>query len=215
MALDTRYFGEYAIFQPADRSKSYVLMGSDNIVGDRYDIVFERKDDEMLAWLVNRFGATVGVFDANVSRRLNIMRARGWTMRAVLSYVGFDAGEDTNIYWGEAAIIANDPLYDAEVEVFVRGIGEKLAKSTRPDIDLSTNGIDQMLAAGGNWLPSKNLGRPNLGERSAVAKDSMSFSEQMVEKARANHPGCYVGGVVMVVAIVAVLFLLFKACSWI
>ena len=215
MALDTRYFGEYAVFQPADRSKSYALMGADNIVGDRYDIVFERKDDEMLAWLVNRFGATVGVFDANVSRRLNIMRARGWSMRALLSYVGFDAGEDKNVYWGEAAIIANDPLYDTEIEVFAAGIGEKLTKGTRPDVDLSTNGIDQMLAAGGKWLPTRNLSRPHLGDGSAVAKDSVSFSEQMVEKARANHPGCYVGGVVMVAAIVVVLLLLFKACSWI
>ena len=213
MPLDNRYFGEYATFRPANRDDGFALMGADNIIGDVYTIEFVSDGEDMLAWMVSRFDKRVGHFNANVSRRLNILRARGWTIRAVLSYVAFTTDEDEGYYWGEAGIIANDPRYDEAVGNFIAKIGDKLTRSQRLDIDLGTSGVDQMIAANGDWLPSKVLGSPKLEKGSAVVKDSRSLNDAVVEEARKSNPGCYVASAVLVVVLIVVIVLIIKACS--
>ena len=57
------YFGTYARFDTASKKEGSLLVGADNLVGDRYDIEFVTADGVTTAWMRNRFGARTGFFD--------------------------------------------------------------------------------------------------------------------------------------------------------
>ena len=83
------YFGTYARFETSSKKEGSALVGADNLVGDRFDIEFLTEDGVTTAWMRNRFGALAGFFDENLSRRLAIMKARGWKLQALLSFVAY------------------------------------------------------------------------------------------------------------------------------
>ena len=49
------YYGAYARFTTPDKKIGATLMGSDNLVGDRYAIEFRVEGGNPVPWLRNRF----------------------------------------------------------------------------------------------------------------------------------------------------------------
>lgn len=93
-----RYFGSYARFDTKSKKDAAPLLGADNAVGDAFDIVFLSEEGVSVAWLKNRFDRLVGFFNAEFSRKLHILSARGWTVKAFLSFVAYtDSPEQASI----------------------------------------------------------------------------------------------------------------------
>ena len=189
---DMRYSGKYAEFSTKDKKEGSILNGADCLVGDVFEIVFKTEDNIDIAWMRNRFGDDVAFFDPRTSRELAIMNARGWSLRAILSFVAYTSDPKPESYWGEAAIIGNNPQYDDEVNAFVRNVGKLMADGQRPNINLEKAGIDQLISSGGAWTPKKSATRPKMKPGTAIVKDHLLPSERVVEKSRERKPGCYI-----------------------
>lgn len=209
--MDQRYRGFYARFEAPSKKIGAILTGADSLVGDRFEVLFKVEDGVTVAWLKNRFGAEVGFLNAEDSRKLQLASARDWTICALLSYVAYSDSPDPGIYWGEAAFICFDPKYDEECQTFVEKVGAKLADGVRPQIDLGSQGIDKIMEAKGNWLPSKNLPRPKTKTGTAILKSRRTTSEKMIEQGRAGNKGCYfVSYAFIVIVVVLVAYFVLK-----
>ena len=114
-----QYFGTYHRFETPSKKDAALLLGADNLVGDKYDIEFVTESGQRAAWLRNRFGAKIGFFDADFSRQLSVIVARGWTVQAVLSFVAYTDRPAPGRYWGEVAVICFDPALEDAFGPFV------------------------------------------------------------------------------------------------
>lgn len=186
-----RYFGQYARFDTVSKKDAAALLGADNLVGDRYEVVFKRDDDAITAWLRNRFGAEVGFFDIDTSRQLNVLNARGWDIRAVLSFVAYTDAPEPGHYWGHAALICNEPGLAEPFDAFAAGIGTSLGDGRQPDIDLGEQGVSQVLESNGSWVPKKSVPYPDKENGTAILKRRRKLSEKVIEQGRKGNKGCY------------------------
>ena len=103
-----QYSGTYESFDTPSKKDAAVLLGADNLVGDKYRVDIELENGEHRAWLVNRFDKRIGFFDASFSRKLSILQARGFEIIALLSFVAYTDHPDPGYYWGEMAVIGYD-----------------------------------------------------------------------------------------------------------
>lgn len=84
-----QYFGTYHRFETPSKKDAALLLGADNLVGDKYDIEFVTESGQRAAWLRNRFGAKIGFFDARLlaaaerHRRPRLDRAGGAFLRGL------------------------------------------------------------------------------------------------------------------------------------
>ena len=200
---DMRYSGKYAEFKTTSKKDGGVLISADCLVGDVFDIVFKTEDNIDIAWMRNRFGDDVAFFDPRTSRELAIMKARGWTLRALLSFVAYTSSPEPQRYWGEAALICNNVQYDEQVNTFVKNVGKKMADGARPNINLEKTGIDELIASNGEWTPKKTVSMPKMNAGTAIVKDKLLASEKVVEQSRARKPGCYVVSWAFILVVVA------------
>ena len=122
------------------------LLGADNLVGDKYDIEFVTESGQRAAWLRNRFGAKIGFFDADFSRQLSVIVARGWTVQAVLSFVAYTDRPAPGRYWGEVAVICFDPALEDAFGPFVDNLSRRLADGVRPEVELGEQGVAKVVA---------------------------------------------------------------------
>ena len=74
--MGNRYFGTYETFKTPSQKEGGALMGSDNLVGDRYSIELEMEEGAHRAWVVNRFGKRIGFFEPGSSR---CCAPKGWS----------------------------------------------------------------------------------------------------------------------------------------
>ena len=188
---DLRYFGTYARFETESKKDAAVLIGADSLVGDLFDIEFDTREGRIVAWIVNKFGARVCYIDGDVVRDLNIARARSWNLRAILSFVAFTDTPDPGFYWGQVAIICNDPRYDEAVDAFVGRVQKLLADGVRPDVDLGAQGIDRMLANDGSWMTESRVPFPEKTHGTVILKSRLKTSEKLIEQGRKGNKGCY------------------------
>ncbi|MGI6105239.1 MAG: hypothetical protein ACOYD7_03490 [Raoultibacter sp.] len=200
---ETRYFGEYARFETSSKKDAAQLMSADNLVGDCYEIVFVAEDGERVAWIKNRFDKMVGFFNSKISRELAFCEARGFTMRAYLSFVAFSDNPKPGFYWGEVALVCYSPKEEA-LELFAKNIEREITKGNRPKIDLGTQGITQVIDSKGSWIPTKQSPRPKLDGSTAYVKTKRSTTEKLVEQGRAGNKGCSIASWVFLIAIIAV-----------
>ena len=200
---DLRYFGTYARFDTKSKKDAAVLLGADSLVGDRYDIVFEQQDGQTIAWFRNKFGANAGFLDAATSRRLSICKARSWTMRAYLSFVAFTDSPEPGHYWGQVAIVCNDPRYDNAVDAFCERVAALLADGVRPDVSLSASGIDSVLVNDGSWMTEARTPMPDSKHGTVVLKRRRSTSEKLIEQGRKGNKGCYVFSWAVIIIVIA------------
>ena len=189
--FDTRYLGTYAKATCPDKKMVGLLMGADTLVGDEFELFFKTENGDPVAWVRNRFGDEIGSFDRNISYRLSAIQADGWTIRVDLAFIGVSEGKESNQYWAMMGIVGSSPRYSEEVDVFFKKVCEQHMNGIRPDLELNTASIDQMLAAKGNWLPSKNVLDTISKKKGVIVKGERSLSEKIVEQGRAGNKGCY------------------------
>ena len=207
------YFGRFVRFDTVSKKEATQLVGSDNLVGDVYEIEFRLQDRLSVAWLKNRFGVTVGFFDQQVSRQLSIFEARGWKICAILALVAFTEDPDPGHYWGECALICYDPQESDTFDVFLAGIAKRIAEGMRPDVDLNAPSVAKVLESQGSWSPMQYRSLPKQDRGTVFIKTRRSIKEKLVEQARAGNKGCYIANWVVLLAIAGGLFFLLRACG--
>ncbi len=208
-----RYFGTYARFETVSKREAAALLGADNLVGDAFDIVFETNDGTTVAWMKNRFGALIGFFDPALSRQLKIFSARGWKLRAMLSFLAFTDAPKPGHYWGQAAVMCYDTTYEHMFDIFVEGVAKRLAAGTRPDIALGEKGADSVIESNGSWIPKDTVRLPNEEEGTVIVKASRKLSERLIEQSRSGNKGCYVASWVFLLVVVAAALFGLKSCG--
>ena len=211
--MDNRYFGAYETFETPSSKEGGALMGSDNLVGDRYSLDFEMEGGAHRAWVVNRFGRRIGFFDAQASRRLQLQRARGLKLVALLSYVGFRREGKAGSYFGECAVMGYHPAYEEPFSRFLDGVGSRLGDGVRPQVDLGEEGAARIIETEGEWQPKQVLGAPQLPEGSVVMKQRRSLADKAVEQGRAGNKGCYAVSILFIVAALGAVALGVAACA--
>ena len=208
-----RYFGTYARFDTKSKKDASVLLGADNLVGDRFDIVFEKQDGTSIAWIRNKFGALIGFFDAEFSRELSILAARGWKLQALLSFVAYTDSPEPGHYWGQAAVICFESSLEQPVSKFMEGVSKRLSDSIRPEVDLGEHGVDQLIEHNGEWQPKQTVPLPERKTGTVIMKNRRKMSEKLIEQGRKGNKGCYAVSWIFLLLIVAAAIFGLKACG--
>ena len=204
--VDYSYEGFYARFDAVDKKQGGLLMGADNLVGDDYEVFFKTEEGRHVAWARNRFGAEVGYFDVDTSRKLQLANGRGQTIRCLLAFVAFSDMPEPGNYWGHMALFCFNPAYAAEMNAFVDRCAAKLMEGIRPKIDLGSNAVEKLFTEK-DWMPSETVPLPKKESGSAVLKDHRTMSESVIEQGRAGNKGCYaISYAFIAVVVIAVLY---------
>ena len=197
-------YSTYARFETESRAQGAALMGGDHLIGDIYTLEPELQEDRSYRiWLVNRFGAKVAFLAVNEEHRILSLQARGWTLRALLSFVAL--GQDPIGYWGEVVLLCNDPHYDQEFNAFALNLRELMAQGIRPAVDFTEQAARQIIDSKGTWLPSDRVGSPRIGKDSTLVKTHRSTSEKLIEAGRQKNKGCYATTIIIWVVVAVAL----------
>ena len=200
---DIDYYGTYAKFITEDRNMAAGFLGTDNIVGDRFTIESKYEDGERSGWVVNRFGKPVGRIDDKILDKVEVLKAKGWNVTALLVCVAFTEEPAPGYYWGEVAIISYDPSYESAFSKWIDNVGNKMANGVRPDLKLGSSGFKSVVDSEGSWIPSGRHQLPAKEKGTAYVKTERSSTERMVNQARKGNIGCTVVSWVFLLALVA------------
>ena len=168
-----------------------VLLGSDNLIGDTFSIEFKVKEGRTTAWIVNKFGLVVCYLDQQTTYKLDVFRARNWSIHCQLAQVLFSNTSEDRNYWGKVAIICNNKKYDEAIENYLSKLSEQLVQGILPRVDLSEPNIDKMLSLNGQWVSSDHIPVLKQEEGTVVVKSQRSLSDKLIEAGRAGNAGCY------------------------
>ena len=210
--MAVQYSGFYARFEAPSKKIGGILTGADTLVGDDFEIFFKVEDGLTRAWAKNRFGAEVGFFDADASRKLQLAHARGMQIRALLSFVAYSDTPDPGIYWGEMAIICYQDDETGIFPSFVANVAAKLCEGVRTDIDLGSQDLEK-LREDPNWLPKGTIFLPETSRGCAILKSKRSFSEKVVEQGRKGNIGCYIATFAIFAIVIATIVIGLRSCG--
>ena len=207
------YFGTYARFSTSSKKDGAALMGPDNLVGDIYDIDFLVENGQTTAWMINRFGAQIGFFDAKTSRGLSLYKAQDMTLKALLSFVAYDESPDPGAYWGEVAVICYPPSEAEVFETYIKDLSKRMAQGIRPEVDLDEQRYQRVIDSKGSWTPTATIPLPKMKPGSAFVKTRQSLFEGIVEQGRKGNKGCYLISCLFLAAIVVLIVVALRACG--
>lgn len=207
------YFGTYVRFDTASKKDASVLLGADNLVGDTFSIEFITTDGMSVAWMKNRFNSLVGYFDADTSRQLNILAARGWKLQALLSFVAYTDIPEPGHYWGEVALICYDKSLETPFDTFVQGLSARIADGIRPEVELGEQGVQQVTASDGSWQPKRTIPFPEKTTGTVILKKRRKLSEKFIEQGRGGNKGCYIFSWAFLLFLVAAVIFGLKSCG--
>ena len=205
-----RYFGTYQKFSAISEKEAGYLLNADNLVGDSYQIEISFDEGTRTAWLINKFGKKIGFFDEGFSRRMGLIKAKGWKMNAFLSYIAFTEEADKGYYWGEMAVICFDPKISEPVTQLSEWLSSRLREDVRPRIDFDTKAVEKLVATNGAWKPEQTLPILKPEKGTVIMKSSLSLGDKIIEEGRNGHIGCYAISWVFLIAVVAVILLIIK-----
>lgn len=208
-----QYFGTYQTFETVSKKDAAVLLGADNLVGDRYTIEIELDGDAHKAWLISRFDQRIGFFDGNVSRRLSILKANGLELTAILSFVAYTDMPEPGHYWGEMAVIAYNPAHKEAFERFITTVCTRMFDNVRTRVNFDAEGVERIISSGGSWVPEQTVPMPSKKKGTVIMKSKRSVSEKLIEQGRKGNKGCYVVSWAFIIALVAALLFGLKACG--
>lgn len=208
-----RYIGTYQTFQTASRKEAAVLLGADNLIGDRYLIDCTIEDGVQKAWLINRFNQRVGYFEPEYSRDLSILKAQGMELTALLALVAFTDHPEPGFYWGEVAVIAYNPTLSQAMDAYIAGLSKELGDGRRPRVDLEDRAVDSIIQSQGDWIPRDTAPSLSKEKGTAFVKTRRSVTDRLIEESRRGNKGCYIASWVFLLAIVAALIFSLKACG--
>lgn len=207
------YFATYARFETENKEAAAGFMGADNIIGDVFTIEREVTADTQRAWIVNPFGARMGLLDNKTAEKVDLCNARGWTTVALLALVAFSEQPAPGLYWGEVVIISYDPAYEKEFSTFVAGVGKQLGNGIRPDVSLGRDSLRKVVESNGEWLPSDRVALPKKEKGTAWVKTQRSSTERLVGQARKGNKGCTVLSWAFMLALVALIVFGLHSCG--
>jgi len=210
--MASNYTGFYARFEAPSKKTGGILTGADTLVGDDFEIFFKTESGTTVAWAKNRFGAEVGFFDADATRKLQLAVARGMQIRALLSFVAYTDQPDPGVYWGEMALLCYIDDDAGVFSTFVSNVAAKLCEGVRVDINLGSQDI-AMLQENPNWLPKGTIFLPETSRGSAILKSKRTFSEKVVEQGRRGNIGCYIATFVIFAAVIALIVFGLRSCG--
>lgn len=208
-----QYFGTYQTFETVSKKDAAVLLGADNLVGDRYTIEIELDGDAHKAWLISRFDQRIGFFDGNFSRRLSILKANGLELTAILSFVAYTDMPEPGHYWGEMAVIAYNPAHKEAFERFITTVCTRMFDNVRTRVNFDAEGVERIISSGGSWVPEQTVSMPSKKKGTVIMKSKRSVSEKLIEQGRKGNKGCYVVSWAFIIALVAALLFGLKACG--
>ena len=208
-----QYFGTYQTFETVSKKDAAVLLGADNLVGDRYTIEIELDGDAHKAWLISRFDQRIGFFDGNFSRRLSILKANGLELTAILSFVAYTDMPEPGNYWGEMAVIAYNPAQKEAFERFITTVCTRMFDNVRTRVNFDAEGVERIISSGGSWVPEQTVPMPSKKKGTVIMKSKRSLSEKLIEQGRKGNKGCYVVSWAFIIALVAALLFGLKACG--
>lgn len=208
-----QYFGTYQTFETVSKKDAAVLLGADNLVGDRYTIEIELDGDAHKAWLISRFDQRIGFFDRNFSRRLSILKANGLELTAILSFVAYTDMPEPGHYWGEMAVIAYNPAHKEAFERFITTVCTRMFDNVRTRVNFDAEGVERIISSGGSWVPEQTVPMPSKKKGTVIMKSKRSVSEKLIEQGRKGNKGCYVVSWAFIIALVAALLFGLKACG--
>ena len=208
-----QYFGTYHRFNTTTKNEGALLLGADNLVGDIFEVEFSIEDGKNRAWMKNKFDKKVAFFEGDFSRKLSIFKARGWTVKTLLSFVAYSDTPEPGVYWGEAAVICFDPSLADTLAPFIENLAQHMARGVRPNIDLSEQTVANLVSSKGSWFPSKRVPLPNKKKGSAIVKSQRSATENLIEQGRKGNKGCYALTIVFFALLAAAIVLGLKACG--
>lgn len=211
--METTYTGFYARFDTTSKKDAAVLLGADNLVGDVFDIEFVTNDAQPVAWMKNRFGKLVGFFDASTTRRLRVLHARDWKLKAILSFVAYTDSPEPGEYWGEAALLCFAPEHEQVFTTFTQGVAKRIMDGVRPEVDLGEQGVKQILDSNGTWSPAKTVPMPSKKGGTVIMKSHRKASEKLIEQGRKGNKGCYAVSWLFLLALVALCIFGLKSCG--
>ena len=207
------YFGAYARFDTTSKKDAAILLGSNCIIGDVFNIEFKPLKGQTRAWVVNDYGDTLGYLDEQTSHKLNLLAAKNWEMHAVLSFVAFTDQPEPGFYWGEVAIFCYDKVHQSDFDTFMRTTMKLLAQGIRPRIDIKNQGVQSILDSHGTWQPSQRADMPKGDSHTAILKKSRGFTDLMVQKSREGNKGCFLISWAFLLALVALVVFGLKSCG--
>lgn len=199
------YHGSYVRFKTQEQEKAVAFLGLDNAVGDHYQIRTKYENGERSDWIVNAFDVEMGQLDPKFADTLDLIRAKGMDVEAILSFVAFTEakGDKPGYYWGEVAVVAHDPKYDEAFTTFVQKLEKSLGEGIRPDLNLGNKGLDSLVEAKGDYLPTGRVPLPNKEKGMAFVKTERSTNEKLVAQARKGNKGCLIASWAIVILIIA------------
>ncbi len=207
-----QFFGTYYTFNTASKKDASLLLGADNLVGDIYNIVFKKEDNTTIAWLLNRFGQEIAFFDQDISRKLALLQARNWNIKAVLSFIAFTESPEPGCYWGECAVLAWPKTLDGPMTTFLEKVSKRIGEGVRPNLELGKQGVQQIIETQGSWQPTSTIPLPKKKPGTVIMKSHLKLSEKMIEQGRKGNKGCYVVSWVFLLTIVALIVIFGKSC---
>lgn len=197
-------FCSYARFVTPSRTVGAALMGANHLVGDVYTLHFELQENhDYRVWLENKFGEKVAFLEQCEVERVLRLNAKGWNLRAVLCFVALAKEPDS--YWGEVALVGNDPHYNKQFNAFVENLQVLIAQGIRPALNLGEEAAKRVVATNGTWIPTDRDPYPTLDANSVIVKKSKGVSEKLVEAGRNSNAGCWVVTVVFWLLIAGVI----------
>lgn len=212
--LDDRYFGTYARFETENKKEAAILLGSDCIVGDLFEIELRPSGAFNRAWIVNPFGKDIGYLDPQTSNKLDILKTRGWIINPIFALVGFSDSPDGGSYWGEVALICFNPSLESDFRPFVSTVSKLISKGIRPNIDLGAQAIKSVVDSHGAWEPSQRVPLPKTDKQTAILKKSCSMMDSMVKEGRKGNKGCYLVSWLFLLLVVALIVFGLKSCGF-
>lgn len=212
MSIDC-YYGTYARFDTVSKRDAAVLIGSDCIVGDTFDIQFRPHEGATRAWIVNPFGTDIGYLDKKMSHRLNVLAAREWNLKVIMSCVAFTDQPEPGHYWGEVALLCYDHSHEEDFDAFVVETAKQIGKGIRPKLDLETQGVASIIESHGTWQPKQRVPLPSTNKNTAIIKKSRGTLDFLVQKSREGNKGCYALSWIFLLGLVALVLFGLKSCG--
>lgn len=207
------FYGTYARFETKSKKDAGTLLGADNLVGDTYKIVFEIEDGTHRAWIKNRFDHMIGFLNPSESYQLSVLQAKGWTLRALLSFVAFTDAPEPGHYWGEVGILCFDPQYTSEFDTFTQGLSIRLMEGTRPELAFSDQAVLKIIESSGSWQPNKTVPLPEKTAGTAIVKSRRKISEKLIEEGRKGNKGCLVANWIFLLLLVTFVVYAIHSCT--
>ena len=210
--MQADFEGYYARFDTKSKNAA-LLTGADVLVGDEFSYEYKTVEGQTLAFLVNRFGAEIGFFNAQNTRQLQLYDARGWTVRLLLSFVAYSDHSESEGYWGQVAVLSYPAECSELFEQFVKKTGEALAEGKRVDVNIGVQGIQNIVQSNGEWFTSATVPDPQFDSGTVMMKSRRSLSEKMIEQGRAGNKGCYVVSWAFIIVVVILAIFGLRSCG--